>query len=145
MKYNVIKNKKGNITIMCLGFLLIIIIFFVFNIYVAYIQVSTLIEPVKQDIFYIVQNSFFSLNKNELKYDKYNVNQSELYEKINNLVTLNYKNQVKINSINYDYNLNKVNISYTVYFYPIVFKEVLGQKVEVKFFDNIKLKNMEVK
>lgn len=138
------KNKRGNVLVIFLCFSLIFIIFILFNVYVLYEQVDLQVYSVKNDMFYIVQNSIFSLDKSELKYYNYKVNESTLLEKINKIIYLNYNGRVNVYYVSYDYEKNNVNIKYGIDFYPVVFKNIIGEKIRINLVDNIKLKNMEV-
>lgn len=140
-----LNKKRGNICIIWLSLFIVIFLIIFFNLFMSYVQITTMIYPIRKNIFYVVQNSYFSANKEDLKYYNYVIDDKELYAKINSLITLNYKGKVKINKLKYDNQTNKVYINYSVYFNPIVFKNILGEQRIIVFEDNIKLKNMEVK
>lgn len=138
-------KKRGNILFIMvfIGFVLIILI--LMQVYILYIQINSFVYPIKQNIFYIVQNTYFSIDKESLKYYDYKVNEDLMIKKINSIIKLNYNNCVSINDIKYDYLKNEIKINYTVHFSPIVFKNIIGKTKDINFEDNIKLKNMEVK
>ena len=142
--YNMVNSKRGNILIIWICLAMVVVMFIFFNMYVLYSQVDLQINEVRKDIFYIVQNSFFSMDMNEFKYYSYKVDSNVMKDKISELIYLNYKNRVNVESVSYDFNNNNVLIKYNVNFYPVVFKNLIGESLQFNFVDNVKLKNMEV-
>lgn len=138
-------KKRGNVLFVMIFIALVFIIVILMQVYILYMQINTSVYKVREDIFYIVQNSYFSLDKEELKYYDYKINEEQMIKKIKDIVKLNYSDFVKINNIKYDYLKNEIKINYTIYFSPIVFKMMIGETKNINFEDNIKLKNMEVK
>lgn len=139
-----VNSKRGNILIIWICLAMVVVMFVFFNMYVLYSQVDLQINEVRKDIFYIVQNSFFSMDMNEFKYYSYKVDSNVMKDKISELIYLNYKNRVNVESVSYDFNNNNVLIKYNVNFYPVVFKNLIGESLQFNFVDNVKLKNMEV-
>lgn len=137
------KFKKGNIEVFFITILFMILIISISVIYILYIQINTYIYPIKQDVFYIVQNSYMSLNKEKLSYYEYDVDVEELNQRIKNLIELNYDN-VEIEKINYNVDLNKIEITISVNIKPILLTNQIGN-INLKINDTIKLKMMEVK
>ncbi len=137
------KFKKGNIEVFFITILFMILIISISVIYILYIQINTYIYPIKQDVFYIVQNSYMSLNKEKLSYYEYDVDAEELNQRIKNLIELNYDN-VEIEKINYNGDINKIEITILVNIKPILLTNQIGN-INLKINDTIKLKMMEVK
>ncbi|CCZ56309.1 unknown [Clostridium sp. CAG:1219] len=138
-------KKSGSINIIIVFILVSILITIFINVYVAYQQVNTMISPVKMDMFYIVQNAIISFNSNELMYYQYKVDNSKLKTKVEEIIKHNYNDRVNIKNLEYDMLKNQVKVEYTVIFEPVVFVNLLGKRVELKFIDYIKIKNMEIK
>lgn len=138
-------NKKGNgiIIVMIFIFLLFFILSMI-SFYILHFELNLIIDKVKQDVFYIVQNAFFSINKSDFKYYSYGIDEIVMKQRINSLINLNYNDKVKINSIKYDYVKNTVYIKYEIEFDSVVFRNAIGNK-KITLEDNIKLKSMEVK
>ena len=137
------KRKTGNVEIIFLMFIITVLIIFSFVIYVLYVQITTYIIPIKQDVFYIVQNSYLALNQNNLEYDDYVINSNELEHKVNVILKKNHP-EAKVITILYDYNKNKVYIEIVINIKPIVLGDYIGN-MNIKIKDEIKLKMMEVK
>lgn len=137
------KFKKGNIEVFFITILFMIMIISISVMYILYIQINTYIYPIKQDVFYIVQNSYMSLNKEKLSYYEYDVDAEELNQRIKNLIELNYDN-VEIEKINYNGDLNKIEVTVLVNFKPVLLTNQIGN-INLKINDTIKLKMMEVK
>lgn len=138
-------KKSGSINIIIVFILVSILITIFINVYVAYQQVNTMISPVKMDMFYIVQNAIISFNSNEFMYYQYKVDNSKLKTKVEEIIKHNYNDRVNIKNLEYDMLKNQVKVEYTVIFEPVVFVNLLGKRVELKFTDYIKIKNMEIK
>lgn len=136
-------RKQGNIEIIFLLFVTVILIILSFSLYMLYTQIVTYIIPIKQDLFYIVQNSYFSLNQNDLEYSTYYIDSNKLRDKVNDILNINYDN-CKLKNIYYNYDKNKVFIEINVNIVPVVFKNKIGN-FNITIKDEIKLKTMEVK
>ncbi len=144
MKSNKFNKKRGSLEISVLTLVILIFVLIMFCIYVLYIQINCYIYPIKQDLFYIVQNSYFSLDKSNLKYYNYVIDETDMYYNIQNILTLNYNGKVNLNSISYDEGTNYVNISVEVRVTPLVLSDIIGDKFTLIIQDRIKLKMMEV-
>ena len=138
-----IKNKKGSIEIIFLFIIVTILIIITFCIYILYIQITTQVTPIKQDMFYIVQNAYFSLNKESLEYNDYKIDNYKLYNKVNDILISNHP-EVTLEKIYYYSIENCVYVEITVIVKPIVFKDYIGN-IKLKIKDTIKLKMMDVK
>ena len=138
-------KKNGSINIIIVVIFVSILITILVNVYIAYQQVNTMVSPVKIDMFYIVQNAIISFNSNELMYYQYKVDNNKLKNKVEEIIKYNYNDRVNIQNLEYDMQKNQVKIEYTVKFEPVVFVNFFGKRVELKFIDYIKLKNMEIK
>lgn len=141
--YKIYKNyKKGNIEILFLTVLIFCIIIIISITYILYIQINTFVYPIKQDLFYIVQNSYMSLNKEKLSYYEYDINQEILNEKVSKIIKLNYNN-VDLEYLKYNKESGNVEIVVVVEIKPFVLSSQIGN-IKLKIKDNIKLKMMEV-
>ncbi|MEG2348102.1 MAG: hypothetical protein RSB67_00450 [Clostridia bacterium] len=112
--------KKGNIEIIALTFFVLVILIIIFLFFSLYIQINSFIYPIKQDLFYIVQNAAISMNEKELSYYNYLVDENTLKKKIEKIIEKNYGAKVKLSEISYDKQDNKVNIEVYVIVDPIV-------------------------
>lgn len=135
-------NKRGNIEVIFLVVIFLIFIVILMIIYFLYMQINIQIFPLKQDIFFIVQNAYFSINMEELAYNNYLVDEVILKNKIQNLISINYNN-VFIEKLSYDKYVNKVKINLKVDIYPIILEKFIG-KFSVNIYDEVKLKTMDV-
>lgn len=135
-------NKRGNIEVIFLVVIFLIFIVILMIIYFLYMQINIQIFPLKQDIFFIVQNAYFSINMEELAYNNYLVDEVILKDKIQNLISINYNN-VFIEKLSYDKYVNKVKINLKVDIYPIILKKFIG-KFSINIYDEVKLKTMDV-
>lgn len=137
------KNRKGSIEIVFLTFIICIFIILSFIVYILYVQITTYVIPIKQDLFYIVQNSYFSLNQNKLEYEDYIVNNNELRKRVHKILSINHP-EVILSNIYYNYNNNKIYVEIIINIKPIVLGEYI-KNIKIKIKDTIKLKMMEVK
>lgn len=138
------KNKKGNIEIIFLTCFILATFIILSSIYILYVQINSIIYPIKQDIFYIVQNAYFSINKDKLAYYVYSVDEKILKSKIEELIKLNYPNKnIEISEISYNNDKNTVDIELTLKMDPLILKEKIN-KISINIKDSIKLKMMEV-
>ena len=138
--------KKGNSIIIVMIFIfLIVFILSIMAFYLLYYQSNLIISKVRQDMFYIVQNTFFSINKHNFKYYNYEIDESLMKQKINTLINLNYNGKVDINNLTYDYSKNAVIVNYTIHFNPVVFTSIIDDTKDINLSDQIKIKGMEVK
>lgn len=96
-----IKSKIGSIEILFICLIIIFFMFIFFSIYLLYSKININIYSVKQDLFNIVQNSILSFDREELSYNNFEVNEEELVQSVNKLISLNYNN-VKLSYLYYD-------------------------------------------
>lgn len=134
--------KKGNIEVTFLSMIFVFLIIVLMIVYFLHMQINLQIYPIKQDIFYIVQNSYFSMDINELAFNNYVVDEKILKEKIQNLININYDNVV-IEQLEFDKNIKKVKIKLKVSVSPIILKNYIGD-INIIIYDEIKLKTMDV-
>ena len=134
--------KKGNIEVTFLSMIFVFLIIVLMTVYFLHMQINLQIYPIKQDIFYIVQNSYFSMDINELAFNNYVVDEKILKEKIQNLININYDNVV-IEQLEFDKNIKKVKIKLKVSVSPIILKNYIGD-INIIIYDEIKLKTMNV-
>lgn len=134
--------KKGNIEVTFLSMIFVFLIIVLMTVYFLHMQINLQIYPIKQDIFYIVQNSYFSMDINELAFNNYVVDEKILKEKIQNLININYDNVV-IEQLEFDKNIKKVKIKLKVSVSPIILKNYIGD-INIMIYDEIKLKTMDV-
>ncbi len=134
--------KKGNIEVTFLSMIFVFLIIVLMTVYFLHMQINLQIYPIKQDIFYIVQNSYFSMDINELAFNNYVVDEKILKEKIQNLININYDNVV-IEQLEFDKNIKKVKIKLKVSVSPIILKNYIGD-INIIIYDEIKLKTMDV-
>lgn len=135
-------NKIGSIEIVFLAIIFTLLIIILMAIYFLYMQINLQVYPIKQDIFYIVQNSYFAINIEELAYNNYIVDESVLKDKIQSLIGINYSNVV-IENLIYDKNINKIKIELKIEISPIILKKYIGN-INITVYDEIKLKTMDV-
>ena len=134
--------KKGNIEVTFLSMIFVFLIIVLMTVYFLHMQINLQIYPIKQDIFYIVQNSYFSMDINELAFNNYVVDEKILKEKTQNLININYDNVV-IEQLEFDKNIKKVKIKLKVSVSPIILKNYIGD-INIMVYDEIKLKTMDV-
>ena len=137
-----IKLKRGGIEIIFIQFIIIFMLIFMFCIYMVYTQVLTYVIPPKQDLFYIVQNAYFSLNKEELEYGKYIAKESLLSQKVEEILKYNY-DYCDLNYIEYDSKRNIVKVEIFVNIDPIILKGKI-KNLKIKIKEDIKIKMMDV-
>lgn len=135
-------GKKGNIYIVCLTLFILIITIITFMILMLNVQINTEIYAIKQDLFYIVQNSLLSLNDNELSYGVYLVDEKELKERISSIIKNNYDGKATLENIKYLEGENRVYIEILLNLEPIVLSSKIGN-VKLKVNDEVKLKLLE--
>ncbi len=73
--------KKGIINI-CFMFFGIILIFILTFVYILHFQVGTIIKNIKSDLYYTLMDGILELDKEELSYSKYSVNNYELEKRL---------------------------------------------------------------
>lgn len=135
-------RKKGSIEILCLTLFMTIMILITGTLYFLYMQINGQVISIRKDIFYIVQNAFFSLQSEELAYENYVIDQTVLTERIATLITKSY-HQVKIEEIQYNEREKKVEITLQMTVTPVLLSSKIG-KIPLLLHEKIKLRNMEV-
>lgn len=143
MKIINFKTKKGNIEIVFLLLLFTLLVIMSFCIYILQIQVATYVLPPKQDLFYIVQNAYLSLDSGKLEYNQYDMDEQALKQRVEEILYLNY-HYCHLDQISYNQSEKTVDIEISVDIEPIVLKNYIGS-LKRKIKDTIKLKTMEVK
>jgi len=137
--------KQGSVEIFTLSIFIILMFIFLSIMFLLYVQINSCIFSVKNDVFYIVQNGYFSLDEEELVYSNYIVDQSKLTIIVEKLLRLNYPNYIfVINKVEYDTITKSINIDINLKLTPFILKDILGI-IDIKIKDNIKLKVMEVR
>ncbi|MCX8075068.1 MAG: hypothetical protein N2749_05730 [Clostridia bacterium] len=142
---NSVGKKRANIEIIVIFLSFFMCIVILTMSYLLYVCINKVVYPIKQDIFYIVQNAFLSLNREDLEYSKYSVNEQLLTQKITELLKLNYpKYDINTQKIKYNYNTNVVEIEIKFKLNtPVIIKNKSIFYISIK--DSVKLKNMEVR
>lgn len=131
----------------------------------SYIQISICLYDVKLNTFHIVQSSISKKDYEEMAYRDYTLDKKTLKNNVNTLFKQNYLNnkentkgivdiecyevssysnklQVQIHTKN-KYNVPVICIKYKVKFSPLI--SVLGDEIEIKMHDDIKLSLLEFK
>lgn len=114
--YNKSLNKNGNIVLSIFPMFVILVIASLFIVIVIYSQIIIGIINIKSDIFYIVQNSIIKLNKDELSYGKYVIDEKALKEQISSLILKNYILDDKGNVINRSAGIMDVKLNEVKYY-----------------------------
>lgn len=142
---NGLNNKKrGNIQIIILAIFIVIIIIIIFTMVMLNIQINSIIYPIKQDIFYIAQNSLLAMERNDLSLYSYNVDISELKDIVERLVSQNYNN-VTVENVNYDIVTNYLYIDLIVKIKPIILNINSNRYFNIRFNEKVKIKLMDVR
>lgn len=144
MKNNII-YKKGNMLIITIFVIIIVFLLILSSCLLIYFQINGQVYKIKQDIFYVVQNSQMSLNKAELSYSNYQIDENILKNRVNEILKLNNSN-LDINIINLDYNQNTnyVYVKLAIKIKPIINNNFINN-INITLNESIKLKIMEVK
>lgn len=138
------KSKLGSAQILILMIIIIIFLITISIIILLYFQINKIVYPIKQDLFYIVQNSYLSIDKENLSMSNYKIDSEILKYKIEQLMINRYPNtKVILKSIKYDDINNKVNIEIILDIEPIVLKSNI-KTIKLLIKDTIKLNEMEV-
>lgn len=139
-----LRNKKhGNLQIIIIFLFIMFILIYTFSFIIINIQINSLIYPIKQDIYYIAQNAILAMDAEELSYYKYEIDNNKLEYLIKSLISKNYSN-VKIDELNYNIETNYLNIKLDVVIQPLLFKKIIGENINIKIEEKIKVKLMEV-
>lgn len=138
-------RKRGSIEIFILSIGIMIMCIILTAVFLLYIQINSCIYNVKSDLFYIAQNAYIAVNRDELIYSNYVIDNNLLEEKITYLLRQNYPNyNIKINKINYDYLNNNIDLDINLLVEPLVLNKLIG-KLNLNIKEKVKLKLMEVK
>ena len=134
--------KKGllNISIMFFGITIIFIITFV---YLMYFQVGILTEEIKNEVYYILMDTNVELNKKDLPYNKFTLNELELENRLD-MSLLKLKNKkMKVTNIKVEELLTNINndnviieLTLKVTFEPLI---KIKNELSFKITDRIKL------
>lgn len=137
-------NKKGNIYIVFISICVILQILIFTGCFLIFMQVNDQVYRVKQDIFYIVQNSYLALSQENLAYSNYTIDNYALTQKVNDILNLNYSDKsVEIKKLKYNLKTNRVEISYLIKIKPVALESLIGN-INLNLKEEIKLKGMEV-
>ena len=138
-------RKRGSIEIFILSIGIMIMCIILTAVFLLYIQINSCIYNVKSDLFYIAQNAYIAVNRDELIYSNYIIDNNLLEEKIKYLLRQNYPNyNIKINKINYDYLNNNIDLDINLLVQPLVLNKLIGN-LNLNIKEKVKLKLMEVK
>lgn len=117
-------RKKGHVNIFIpIGILLLVIVFVIT--FLIYFQVSTIINSVKKELFYIANNALIAMDEEALAYNDYNIDLNKMRYIIQNLLDRNKQrnvNRVSIMDLRFNSNNKKPHlyIKVKVEFKPIV-------------------------
>lgn len=136
-------GKRGNIYIISVSLFIVVLVFLTFTILMLNIQINSKIYSVKQDLFYMVQNSLLSLNNNDLALSYYDIDQQKLFDRISIIINKNYNGTVTLDKVVYNKVQNKVYIEVILKLKPIVFENRI-KEVKLKIKDEVKLKLLEI-
>ncbi len=112
------KNKKSGIVIVCIVIILLILLT-LFIIFINLFDLNFRITRIKKDLFYIVQNSYLELNTELLKYNNYTYDLEEMKIKSQELINLNYPNEI-IEIKSFYYVDNKIDILLSYEYIPLI-------------------------
>ena len=143
---NYIKNKQGNITVISVGLILIVIIFAVT--FLMYYQINIITESIRQDLFYVSNNSLLSFDTSDLAYRKYTVDENKTKEIMQCLLNKNYSNgsitNIQITDLAITYEKNKVRLDTEI---KVKFKSVITiagkNQHEFKMKEQVKIALLE--
>lgn len=158
-----IRNKNGNATTFLIPIMFMILIAIIIALVFVYIQISICLYDVKLNTFYIVQSSISESDYENMVYRDYTLNKKALKKNINNLFEKNYlnikektKGIISIECYEVDVISNKSEIlkhtqnrykvpvicmRLKIIFNPLI--SVLGNNIEIKMHDDIKLSLLE--
>lgn len=160
-----IKAKRGNVTAILLPIMFMIFISIIIATIFVYFQISISLYDVKLSTFYIVQSSITKEGYSNMAYGDYTIATKTIKSNINNLYSKNYlegKNKTKgivdiecyevsvittktlvSNHTNNQYNVPVICVKYKIKFNPLI--SLLGNEIEIKMHDDIKLSILEFK
>ena len=128
-----IKNKQGNM-IISVGIIMLVLIFAVT--FLLYYQVNIITESIRQDLFYVSNNSILSFDREQLSYGQYIIDKNKTKEIMEYLLNKNYEDgsvtDIKIIDLNITYEKDKVRLNTKI---KVKFKSVIaiGGKNEYEF------------
>ena len=144
-RLNLVIGKNGiSIGIYVLFIFIIIIIVSVLVAIIIRYYYSSKIGGIKRDLFYIAQDcAKSSVDTDLLSYGQYYIDEKKLKNNAQEIINKNYKGNVVLNKIEYDYSRNLVNISVALNIKNIV---PFSQKemMSIIINDSVKFKLMEV-
>lgn len=158
-----IKKKKGNVTTFLLPIVFMLLIEIIVALIFIYIQISICLYEVKLNTFYVIQSSMNKEDYENIVYRNYKLNEKELKRNINNLLEENYlykkqkrkgivdiecceasviNNRLEIVKHTKDkYKVPIICVKLKIIFKPLI--SVLGNEIEIKMHDDIKLSLLE--
>lgn len=136
------RNRKGSIELLCFTLLICTWIILVSVYVMLNIQINAQIYPIKQDLFFFVQNAYFAFHQQSLEYENYSVEQAVLQQKIIHLISEKYT-EVEVTKLYWDASQKQVKIQLIVKIRPVILSQMIGE-IPVIVTEEIKLKMMEV-
>lgn len=136
------KERKGSIELLCFTLLVCTWIVLLSVYLILKIQINAQIYPIKQDLFFFVQNAYFAFHQQSLEYENYKVEQAILQQKIIHLISEKYK-EVEITKLYWDASQKQVEIQLVVKIRPVILSQMIGE-IPVVVTEEVKLKMMEV-
>lgn len=110
-------SKRGN-ALISVGLIVLIIIFAIT--FLVYYQVNTIIETVRQDLFYVANNAILSFDLKDLSYKQYTVNENKTKQVIEEILNRNYSStngsitKIEITNLKIIENKDKVEVNMSV-------------------------------
>ena len=136
-------NKKGFSNILIVFTIFIIISIIVIGLFIIYMfQINFEVYKVKKDLFYIIQNTYISLDKEELKYNRYVFDIDNMRKNTEELLSKNLINDTNIEIEKFEYKNNIVSIVLNIKLKPII--KFINNEINIRVKENIKVKLMEV-
>lgn len=140
-----INEKRGAVNIFIpLGIVIIMIV--LFSIFLTYYQVTVIINGIKQDLFYILQNSIIGCEQEGLKLGEYIPNNVQIYNAIESVITKNYIKEkssiidMKIEELNFITNSEEASVHTN----GRINESMVHVRIKIKFKPIIKFENKEV-
>ncbi|MBR6613990.1 MAG: hypothetical protein IKK84_04410 [Clostridia bacterium] len=138
--------KKGIINI-CLMFFGIIIIFILTFTYILYFQVGTITKNIKEDLYYTLMNGILDLDKEELSYAKYSIDNFSLEKRLNKWAEETAKRELNVQNIEIEEIVTdmlsdraKIKVNLKVTFIPLI---KIREKLSFYLQDEIDLMLLE--
>ena len=136
------RNRKGSIELLCFTLLICTWIILVSVYVMLNIQINAQIYPIKQDLFFFVQNAYFAFHQQSLEYENYSVEQAVLQQKIIHLISEKYT-EVEVTKLYWDASQKQVKIQLIVKIRPVILSKMIGE-IPVIVTEEVKLKMMDV-